>query len=189
VKLTVTKTALALAGILAAPLTLQLEHRISTSGPSLAQVDTQGTPSHDPRVVRLRGFLSKLRCPVKDLSEEFVHAADDNDLDWRLLPSISLIESSGGKAYKNNNIFGWNNGDHTFPTIRAGLHQVAFVLGRSLLYRNRTTDQKLHIYNPSCDYPARVEDVMNRISPVPIAVVAQFLRPGTNSELGSVAQN
>ena len=128
------------------------------------------TPSRsaqpDPRTVRLRRFLSHLHCPVSYLAEDFIHAADDNGLDWRLLPSISVIESGGGKAYKNNNIFGWRNGDEFFPTLRAGLHEVAFKLGKSSLYQNRDVFGKLRLYNPDETYPGTVMSVMNRISPV-----------------------
>lgn len=125
-----------------------------------------GAVSTDPRILRLKKFLSHLHCPVSNLSEEFVHAADDNQLDWRLLPSISVIESGGGKAFRNNNIFGWNNGAQLFPTIRAGLHEVAFKLGKSPLYRHRDVRGKLKVYNPDDSYAASVLQVMNRISPV-----------------------
>jgi len=120
----------------------------------------------DPRTVRLQRFFSKLHCPVVTLSEDFVRAADDNQLDWRLLPSIAIIESSGGKAYRNNNIFGWRNGDQVFPSIRAGLNHVAYKLGRSPLYRSRSSLGKLRLYNPNEEYPGNVMAVMNRISPV-----------------------
>ncbi len=100
------------------------------------------------------------------MAEDFVHAADDNHLDWRLLPSISVIESGGGKAYRNNNIFGWGiNGLWLFPSIRAGLNLVAFKLGRSPLYRNHDVVGKLHLYNPDETYASKVMEVMNRISP------------------------
>lgn len=143
----------------------------------------------DPRAIRLRQFLVKLHCPVKDMAEDFVHVADDNNLDWRLLPSISIIESGGGKAYRNNNILGWGNGDRSFPTIRAGISQVAFKLGHSFLYRDRNTDEKLRIYNPNEDYPARVEDVMHRISPVVnLRLTASELR-AQRPKLTLLAQN
>jgi hypothetical protein len=99
------------------------------------------------------------------MAAEFVHAADANRLDWRLLPSISVIESGGGKAYRNNNIFGWNNGLEPFPSLRAGLNLVASRLGHSPLYRNRDLAGKLRIYNPDESYAGKVLDVMNRISP------------------------
>jgi hypothetical protein len=99
------------------------------------------------------------------MAEDFVRAADDNHLDWRLLPSISVIESSGGKAYRNNNIFGWGiGGPLPFPSIRAGLNMVAFKLGKSALYRNLDIPGKLRVYNPDASYPGKVMDVMNRIS-------------------------
>lgn len=156
-----TKNFILVASLLAAPITLQLEHVI-TAKPADPQ---HLTKMRDPRAIRLRQFMAKLHCPVKDMAEHFVNVADDNNLDWRLLPSISIIESGGGKAYRNNNILGWANGDRSFPTIRAGISQVAFKLGHSFLYRNRNTEEKLRIYNPNEDYPGRVEDVMHRISP------------------------
>jgi hypothetical protein len=118
-----------------------------------------------------------------------VHAADDNDLDWRLLPSISIIESSGGKAYRNNNIFGWANGDWAFPTIRAGLHQVAFRLGKSILYRNRSTEEKLRLYNPDEAYPGRVQEVMQMISPVVNLQAVSHMQAPERSNLALVARN
>jgi hypothetical protein len=120
----------------------------------------------DPRTLRLKRFFASLHCPVSYLSAEFVRAADENGLDWRLLPSISVIESGGGKAYKNNNLFGWANGDYLFPTLKSGIHEVAYKLGKSPLYRNRDVPAKLHIYNKNEDYATNVMTVMNRISPV-----------------------
>ncbi len=77
-----------------------------------------------------------------------------------------MIESGGGKAYKNNNIFGWANGDYLFTTLKAGIHEVAYKLGRSPLYRHRDVEAKLHLYNPNEEYATNVMTVMNRISPV-----------------------
>ena len=149
-------------GLLALPLAVRTERR-----PSVEPLSTQRPDpvSPDPRTVRLKKFLAKLHCPVFDLADDFVQAADDNQLDWRLLPSISVIESGGGKAYRNNNIFGWNQGLEVFPTIRSGIHAVAFKLGKSPLYRNRDSLGKLRLYNPYDNYAESVLSVMNRISP------------------------
>lgn len=160
------------AGLVLLPLTLTLEKMVHAKTlPQAKPSEDKRTlvPQHtspDPRTVCLRKFFSRLHCPVSNLSEEFVHAADDNQLDWRLLPSISVIESGGGKAYRNNNIFGWNNGAQLFPTIRAGLHEVAFKLGKSPLYRHHDVLGKLKLYNPDESYATSVLQVMNRISPV-----------------------
>lgn len=99
------------------------------------------------------------------MAQDFVRAADENHLDWRLLPSIAVIESGGGKAYRNNNIFGWNRGQQSFATIQSGLELVAFKLGRSPLYRRHDSLGKLRIYNENEDYADSVLAVMNRICP------------------------
>lgn len=150
-------------GLTALPVTMKLES-VAAATPVPMKPPEPARP--DPRSVRLKRFLSRLHCPVTYLADDFVHAADDNHLDWRLLPSISVVESGGGKAYKNNNIFGWKNGEQFFPTLRAGLNQVAFKLGKSPLYRNQDVKGKLRLYNPDESYADTVLSVMNRISPV-----------------------
>lgn len=150
------------AGLIALPLTIRTE-RVAVPPPKPVKLSQ---PAPDPRTVRLTKFLAHLHCPVAILASDFVRAADENHLDWRLLPSISIIESGGGKAYKNNNIFGWNNGDQLFPSVRAGIEEVAFRLGRGPLYRHRDSAAKLRLYNPNDGYVNTVLDVMNRISPV-----------------------
>ena len=73
---------------------------------------------------RLKAFFGKLDCPAKDYSGDFIAVAERYDLDWRLLPSISYLESTGGKAAKNNNLFGWNSGRTGFASAAAGIHEV-----------------------------------------------------------------
>jgi hypothetical protein len=159
-----TKRLLIMAGLVSLPIAWKAE---TAPRPEPAPLSTSRPVGPDVRALRLQRFLSKLHCPVANLAEDFVRAADDNHIDWRLLPSIAVIESGGGKAYKNNNIFGWNNGDEFFPTIRAGLHEVAFKLGKSSLYRKRDSLEKLRIYNPNESYAPQVLAVMARIGPRP----------------------
>ena len=164
------KQAMVVFGLFALPITMRLEKVAASPKPKPLAKTPQYQPlsesSADLRTVRLKTFFSKLHCPVAELSEEFVHAADDNEIDWRLLPSISVIESGGGKAYRNNNIFGWSNGNYPFASLRSGIHAVAFKLGKSALYRNQSVEGKLHLYNPDESYAPAVMSVMNRISPV-----------------------
>lgn len=51
----------------------------------------------DPRLRRLEEFFAKRDCPLRAAAADFLIAADQNALDWRLLPSISMVESSGGR--------------------------------------------------------------------------------------------
>jgi len=132
--------------------------------PRLAQ---QPAPDYrqDPRLASLRHFFQRWDCPAWKYAAVFLEAADFYDLDWRLLPSISFIESTGGKAALNNNWFGWDSGRARFPNTSAGIHTVARTLSRSELYRDKSTDEILAIYNPDAEYAARVKTVMRRISP------------------------
>lgn len=119
--------------------------------------------ARDPRVVRIKTFFEKNGCPLSKLASQFVREADANALDWRLLPSITFIESSGGKYYQNNNVFGWNSCRTRFQSVPAGLHLVASTLGNSALYRDKTTDGILRTYNPSADYAYRVKSIMQQM--------------------------
>lgn len=125
-------------------------------------------PDLDPRLVRLKQYLIDRDCPLEKYATDLIEAADANDLDWRLLPSISVIESGGGKEYINNNVFGWDSCKQKFPTIRAGIHTVASRLANSHLYRGKDLEQKLRTYNPVVEtYPAMVKAVMRSIAPAP----------------------
>src|SRR5205823_995191 len=70
----------------------------------------------DPRLKSLRSFFDKANCPAWKYSAVFLEAADTYDLDWRLLPSISYVESTGGKSAPHNNLFGWDSGKAQFAT-------------------------------------------------------------------------
>jgi len=172
------------ASLLAAPATMQFEG--SASILPMRKPAEQPEKKQDPRTARLRQFFCALRCPVRELAEDFVQAADDNHLDWRLLPSISVIESGGGKAFKNNNLFGWDNGEAPFITVRTGIHEVAFQLGKSDRYRNQDVSGKLHFYNPDPEYAGKVVGVMQMISkteqllPVPGKVIRSVAPIGLN---------
>ncbi|WP_031499387.1 glucosaminidase domain-containing protein [Bryobacter aggregatus] len=158
---------LAIVGIMAGPFVA------SSPAPS----SNEAALKTDPRQVRLERFFEEKQCPVKKLAQEFVSAADRHNLDWRLLPSLAFIESGGGKAYHNNNIFGWNNGDHKFKSVRESIHTVAERLANSHHYRNKSLDKILVTYNPVPGYRDRVKDVMDGLGPAkatrPIQVAAQ----------------
>jgi hypothetical protein len=119
----------------------------------------------DPRFDTLSKFFHQTECPAEEYSAEFLKAADANQLDWRLLPSLSFVETTGGKGARNNNLFGWDSGRTHFPTPVAGIHEVGYQLGHSSAYRNKELDTLLHVYNPGTEYAQKVKSVMRRISP------------------------
>ena len=118
----------------------------------------------DPRLDTLRRFFGELGCPAREYASAFLEAADDYDLDWRLLPSISYVESAGGKTGNGTNLFGWDNGRADFASPITGIHTVAYRLTHSELYREKDLDEKLAQYNPDVDYARRVKSIMRQIS-------------------------
>jgi hypothetical protein len=120
---------------------------------------------HDPRLQLLRNFFVRFECPALQYSEHFIGAADDYDLDWRLLPSISYVESTGGKWARNNNFFGWDSGHAEFSSPAAGIYAVGYRLSKSNLYRGKNLDRVLATYNPNVKYGRLVKSVMRQISP------------------------
>jgi len=147
-----TKTLLAV-GLFAAPVTVSMQQ------PS-PKVHIEPV---DPRLGLLWQYFADRNCPLRDSAADFLIAADQNELDWRLLPSISMIESSGGKDYRNNNVFGWDSCRESFSSIQAGIHFVASKLAKSKMYKGKNVDQKLSTYNPQPDYLPRVKAVMRAL--------------------------
>jgi hypothetical protein len=157
------KDLLLVAGLLAAPVTASVQQ----------YTPAREVKESDPRLSRLRKFFGDRDCPLRDAAKDFLIAADQNELDWRLLPSISFIESSGGKDYRNNNVLGWGSCKEKFASVRAGIHYVAAQLGKSKRYKGHDIDGKLQIYNPVPDYSQKVKAVMRTIgSPQPRLVAA-----------------
>jgi hypothetical protein len=137
----------------------------AVKSPPLASRTPAPHVRRDPRLETLRRFFEQSACPALEYAHVFLEVADDYDLDWRLLPSISYIESTGGKNAANNNLFGWDGGRAEFSTPTAGIHAVAYRLTHSELYRAKSLDQKLAIYNPEAGYAGKVKSVMRRIAP------------------------
>ena len=154
-KVALIKSVFVLAGLLLAPATTYPDHLTANKAPSRV----------DDRAGRLKMFFQKNDCPIEDLAGDFITAADKHGLDWRLLPSISMIESGGGKRYLNNNIFGWDSCRVGFACIREGIHHVASRLAHSKLYKNKDLDAILSIYNPHDTYPSQVRYLMRMLGP------------------------
>jgi hypothetical protein len=146
----VTKHVVVFAGLLAVPAVTGLEAKLTPR-------------QEDPRMPALKAFFERYHCPVRGLAHEFLLAADKNDLDWRLLPSISLIESGGGKAMAHNNLLGWGSTGKSFPSMRVAIHTVADRLGNSKLYKDKDLQGILTTYNPRPEYSYRVKSVMRQL--------------------------
>lgn len=62
----------------------------------------------DKRATILKDYLAKYNSPLEDSSQDFIDAADQYGLDWKLVVSISGVESTFGKHIPGGyNGWGW----------------------------------------------------------------------------------
>jgi hypothetical protein len=128
---------------------------------------TKDRKKFDLRETVLRKFLREKNCPDHAYAGVFVSEADAHGLDWRLLPSISIVESGGGRTARGNNLFGWANGSKAFSSIAEAIHHVASALSTGRSYEGKDLNGKLSAYNHSPDYRTMVLDIMSQIAPAP----------------------
>lgn len=109
----------------------------STDSSFLFNSDILGSKSNeltvkttDPRVLAMRKFLIDHYSPLYTYADIFVSEADRVGLDWRLVVSISGVESAFGNLipYRSNNGWGWRGGPggaySLFPTWKEGISTV-----------------------------------------------------------------
>ena len=120
-------------------------------------------PVTDPRTVRLEAFFKAYDCPAPLHVEEYLRAADSHALDYRLLPAISLVESTCGTFEKWNNRWGWDSVQSGFPSVPAGIDFISEQLAESPHYKGKTIEQKLLTYNPYKEYVRQVKWLMRQI--------------------------
>lgn len=121
--------------------------------------------------------------PLFGMGRKMAEEAENNDLDWRLLPAIAMRESTGGKfecKKVGHNPFGWGSCKIGFISIEEAIETVARNLGgnnpnTAHHYAGKTTKQILQKYNPPSVVPRYAEQVMsimNKIGPEDIAITA-----------------
>ena len=124
----------------------------------------------DSRCQALRNFFLRYQSPLEKLALVFVRTADEHRLDWRLLPAISMVETSGGNHGNRNNVFGWNSGEDTVHLGGSG----DFVCGRSGSRTRRSTpgERRWEYWRSTTrrgkGYPPKVTRFMLEISTEPV---------------------
>ena len=130
----------------------------------------QDEVQNDYRSGILRSFFAKNNSPLEPYSEYFVKVADENNLDWRLIPAITGVESTYGKYIPSNsyNAYGWANGKYTFASWENSLDIVAFSLRENYIEKGAITiNQIARIYAPpSSTWAFKVKYIMNKIDPL-----------------------
>lgn len=117
----------------------------------------------DLRPARLESFFLSYGCPTPHYVIDYVRAADAFQIDYRLLPAISLLESTCGEYGRMNNHWGWNGALDGFESVPAGIEFVTSQLAGGQVYRDKELDQKLLTYNPKRRYAREVKRLMTLI--------------------------
>ena len=144
----------------------ELENTISSS----AQLKGD-TLEFDNRTQILKDYFQQFNSPLAEYAEEFVGAADAYELDWRLLPAISGVESTYGKFIPQNsyNAYGWNNGAYAFQSWEDSIWTVTKALKEKYVNRGANTVDKIgRIYAPPSPFWAgKVKGIMAKIDSQP----------------------
>ncbi len=135
------------------------------------------TEKSDSRITQLKTFLDSYNSPLATYSAYLVTKADMYDLDWKLIPAISGVESTFGKAipFGSFNAYGWANGAYYFESWENSISIVAKTLRENYINKGADTVDKIApIYAPpSSTWAGKVKYFMEKL--------AQFSTSGTSA--------
>jgi len=119
-------------------------------------------------MIRLEAFFDRYQCPQPHYTSDYLIAADTYALDYRLLPAISVRESTCGQYTRGNNHWGWNSARSVFRSVPDGIDYISRQLTQRPIYKRQTLMGKLWVYNPIPTYPGEVRKLMKEIDKAPI---------------------
>lgn len=142
------------------------------AGSSAALIKSQTHNQLDKRTLKLKKFLLSVNSPLVEYSQVFVDVADRYDVDWKLVPAISGVESTFGRFIPANsyNAYGWNNGNFAFENWPQSIEIVNKTLRENYINNGATTvEQIAPIYAPpSKTWAGKVRYFMARIEATPL---------------------
>jgi hypothetical protein len=111
---------------------------------------------------RIRNFYARWDAPMAEQALYIVEVSEHFGIDFRLLPAISVVESSGGNyCFKSYNPFGW--GKTGFKSFEEAIYTVA----KGIAHGYRTDDPHIigPTYNPVTpdQWSAKVDNLMEQI--------------------------
>lgn len=96
----------------------------------------------DPRAQILTDYLAKFNSPLQNSSQDFIDAAEEFRLDWKMLPAIAGVESTFGKQIPGGfNAWGWGvygNQAIFFDSWKDGIFTIAKGLRENYLNKGLT---------------------------------------------------
>ena len=126
----------------------------------------------DLRVNRLENFLEKHSSPLSPYAQNFIWYADTYNIDWRLVPAISGVESTFAKRYPwgSYNAYGWANGKYNFSSWDHSIEVVTKTLREKYYDKGAGNIGKIarRYAPPSNTWGRNVKFFMNKIDSFPI---------------------
>jgi len=139
---------------------------------SSATLKSQNINSRDERAKKLEDFLITHNSPLADYSDKFIEVADKYNLDWRLIPAISGVESTFGKRIPKNsyNAYGWANGEYRFISWENSIEIVGKTLREKYIDKGAPTINKIarRYAPPSSTWAGNVKFFMQKIESLPV---------------------
>lgn len=105
----------------------------------------------DLRLKKLEGFLKQVNSPLTPYAQTFVQTADKFQIDWRLLPAISGMESTFGRFMiaGTYNAYGWGGGTIRFTSWEDSINTISKALSEKYYAKGLTTPEKINpVYCP-----------------------------------------
>ncbi len=147
----------------------------TATGPATYQEAIAEPKVADERAVKIDRYFESKKMPLAGYGMKFVAEADEHGIDWRLLPAISVMESTGGihSCGQSNNPFGWGSCKNvSFENFEEAIAIVSEHLGgdnprTARLYQDKTIKQILQTYNPpsiSPNYAPTVMGIMEKFN-------------------------
>lgn len=130
---------------------------ISAGSSAVLEVKEKKTPDE---VIKIERFFSSYNSILSFYAQDFYNVATNEGLDFRLLPSIAMVESTGGKNTPScapYNPFGWSSstspcGFYRFKDFKEAIRTAGRGISRNRAYHRFKQSQEIsvlaEIYNP-----------------------------------------
>lgn len=144
-----------------------------TAPGSSASLKVQTISAIDYRISALKKYLEGNKSPLSPYASDFVTLADKYNIDYRLVPAISGVESTFGKQIPMGsfNAYGWAGGEYRFSSWEDSISEVSKTLKTNYIEKGAVTiDQIARIYCPpsSSSWAWKVKYFIGKIDPLPL---------------------
>ena len=151
------------------PKTTQAADQLTMAGASgvLKNENDLGSDSQIKKVRQLEAFLESYHSPLVPYAQVFIKTAEKYQIDWRLVPAITGVESTFGRQipYHSYNAYGWANGKYSFSSWEESIERVTKTLKEKYIDRGLDNPYKIGpVYAPpSKTWAGKVDRFMKEI--------------------------